>query len=418
MKGRLHTMLALRSMIYAMINLLPSGVALLVMPFITMKMTPTEYGVSGLYLAIIAGMLSAIEFSLIVRKAYVHHEQGEALSEALSACGAIYTLLIAGLILVAMAAWPLLASFVPLSRGWVLLALVTAGMQSVISLNLSLMQISLRVKLFCTMKLLFTFSYPAVALLCLFVLDMGWQSLAYASLCATVATVLVSGWRLKLAFGLHWVLGRERFVRTFQTILSLTPFRLALAIFTYAGPFLVAYAADTEQSGLYIFAFQICNVIGLVYDSILTAIVPHMVAHHKISKVDALDVATRRRLASGYILVVIIASLALALLSPLVVGLLFPESYQPALPFIGWIAVARCFHGINRINQELSFFDMDSFRRIAGVSLGAALAYVVVTLTLLRIYGPLGAGMGLAAGHGLWLVALVVAKPWLVRKRS
>ncbi len=417
MSRALSKILALRSVIYAMINLLPSGVALAVMPFITLKMTPAEYGVAGLYLAIIAGMLSVMEFSLIVRKAYVQHEQGDRLSEALSACGATYTLMIGLLTLVVMLGWGWFAGFVPLSRGWVLMALMTAGMQAVIALNFSLLQISLRVKLYCYMKLVFTFGYPAFALAGLFWLDMGWRALAYASLLATAATVLFSGLKVKEAFGLHWVLGKPVFVSTVRSVLSLTPFRVALAIFTYAGPFLVAFAAGTEQSGLYIFAFQICNVIGLVYDSILTAIVPNMVAHHKQSKTHALSAAMRQKLALGYVLTVCAAALGLAVIAPLLVGVLFPPAYQAAVPFIAWIALARGFHGINRINQELSFFDTDSFRRIALVSLFAALVYILVTLGLLKAYGPIGAGMGLAAGHGMWMAALVVARPWLIRRK-
>ena len=417
-KSRLSKILFLRSFIYALINLLPSGVALAVMPLITLKMSLTDYGVAGLYLSIIAGMLSSMEFSLLVRKAYVHHEQGEKLSESLSACGAVYTLMIGLLTLAAMLGWNWVSGFVPLSRGWALMAIITAGMQAVIALNFSLLQISLRVKLYCYLKLVFTFGYPLLALAGLFTLNMGWEALAYASLLATIMTVLISGWKVKQMFGLHWVLGRPVFMATLKSMASLTPFRLALAIFTYTGPFLVAFAGGTEQSGLYIFAFQICNVIGLVYDSILMALLPHMVAHHKQGNAHGFDRVTRRAFALGYIVLICVTSVGLVVIAPFVVGLLFPAAYGAAVPFIGWIALARCFHGINRINQELSFFDTDSFRRIALVSFFAALLYVLLTLRLLQVYGPLGAGMGLAAGHGLWLLLLFGARPWLIKRTA
>lgn len=406
---RLHTLLALRSIIYALINIMPSGVALLVMPLITLRIAPAEYGIGGLYLSIITGFLVLMEYSLILRKAYIRHDEGDRLSESLTACILIYALAVALLALLAMLSWERVEGFIPLSRGWILAALATAGMQAVLTLSFALLQIAQRVKHYCLLKLVFTLGYTGYALAGLFVFDMGWQALAFGSVLGTLSSAGVAAWRVRPLFRLRWLPRRAVFAQTLRSALALMPFRLALAIFTYGGVFLVAYAADTEQSGLYLFAFQICNIIALVYDSVLTAIVPTLVAHHSLSPSGphALDARTRRRMAAGYVLLVCLSSLGLAAVAPFLIGFLFPSAYGAAVPFIAWIACARCFHGINRITQELSFFDTDHFRRIALVSLLCALCYVAATLLLLDRYGGIGAGMGLAAGHGLWLLALL-----------
>lgn len=416
---RLHNLLAFRSIIYAVINIFPSGVALVVMPFITHKISPAEYGISGLYLSIISALLVSMEYSLILRKAYVKHDAGEQeqyLSESITACIGIYTLAILVFTVVTMVGWDWFASFIPLTRGWMLAALFTGGMQAFVTLTFALLQIAQRVKHYCVLKLLFTFSYTFGALIFLFVFDMGWEGIAYASVMGSVLTMLIAAWRVRSIFHLRLRVKKAALKSTLRSVLSLTPFRVALAIFTYGGPFLVAYVTDTEQSGLYIFAYQICNVIALVYDSILTAIVPYMVAHHASPM--AVDRRTRRYMVATYVLLVCCASLGMALIAPYLVGFLFPVAYAAALPYVGWVALARVFHGVNRVNQELSMFDTDSFRRIALVSFCIALAYVVLTLMLLKIYGGVGAAMGLAVGHGIWMLVLFFGRPWLIRHKA
>lgn len=409
-------MLALRSVLYAVINILPSAVGLVVMPFITHKITPSEYGMAGLYLSIIAGVLVSMEFSVIVRKAYVRFNQGDALSERLCACICVYSCLILAVIVAGMACWPWVSEVIPLSRAWVLAALFAAMLQALFALALSLLQMAVRVKPYCFLKLLYTFSYTGFALFGLFALQMGWKALATGSLLATVLTVFTALGYVRHVFQLRWVLTRAGLRAMAGEIVSLMPFRMALAIFTYGGPFLIVYVSNTEQSGLYLFAFQICNVIALVYDSTLTALIPYMVAHGKSPFV--LDARTRRGLAMAYGLMVCMASAGLALVAPFLVGLLFPDAYGAALPFIGWIALARCFHGINRIHQELSFYGTDNFRRVAVASLCCALIYAPAALVLMGMYGPVGAAMGLAFGHGLWMSVLFLGQRWLIQKKA
>lgn len=401
-------------MIYAIINIMPSACTLLIMPFITQKIGPADYGIAGLYLSIVTGILVSIEFSVIVRKAYVRHDQGERLSQTLSSFVSIYALIIAAFCCAAMLGWGWLSGFLPLSWVWVIAALGMAGLQAFVALAFSLLQIAVRVKPYCMLKIVFTVSHVGGILVGLYLLGMGWEALPIATSFATVLTAALSAIKVRQIFSVRWAWRREVFVSNFRDILSLAPFRVALAIFTYAGPFLVVYAVDTQQSGLYLFAYQIGNVISLVYDSVLFAIVPHMVALGGSPMAVGAD--ARRKLAVTYVAVVCVTSAALVAVAPTMVAVLFPPAYAEAIPFILWVAVARCFHGMNRMHQELSFFHADSFQRIALVSLVVALCYVPVTLWLIGQHGPVGAAMGLAAGHGVWLGTLLVGRHWLVRR--
>jgi O-antigen/teichoic acid export membrane protein len=145
----------------------------------------------------------------------------------------------------------------------------------------------------------------------------------------------------------------------------------------------------------------------------LTAMVPHLVASSASPL--ALDAVTRRKMLATYVLVVCLASVTMAVGAPYVVRFLFPASYEAAGTYIAWISLARCFHGMSRVVLELSFFQTEHFRRIALLSLVVSLAYTAMTLALLEAFGGIGAGMGLAAGHGLWMAALLLGRRWLVR---
>lgn len=407
MRGVAHhnRLLAWRSMLYVLVNIFPSALGVLILPIVTRVVTPTEYGLFSLYASIITGLLVCLEFSLIIRKAYVKDMGSESLSETLTACVVIYAAAVGVLLAPALLLWDELTPYKYITRPWLAVALGTAFTQALMTLAFSLWQISQHAKLYCQFKLLFTLSYTLIMLLATFGLGYGWRGMSAA---LSLASLITLGFGLRPVFRLftlRWRFNRGRVAQVRRDVLGLLPFRLAVAIFTYGGPFLVAYGTDPRQSGLYMFAYQVCLVIALGYDSILASLLPHLVAAP--GSEHAFNAEQRRRSILYYVLLVGAACAGIALVGPLLVHWLFPKNYAPAVAFIGWLSLARFFHGVNRLVQELCFFNTERFRTIAYLSLCMALGYVWGTVFLIREYGSIGGGMGMAAGHALWLAVLL-----------
>ena len=414
-----NRLLAWRSMLYVLVNVFPSALGLLILPVVTRVVTPTEYGLFSLYASIITGVLVCLEFSLIIRKAYVKQEDGNALSETLSACLIVYSVVLAVVLLPALWAWDWLTPYKYITRPWLALAIGTAFLQALMTLAYSLWQISQHAKIYCLFKLLFTLSYTSIMLFATFVLEFGWRGMSMSLTMASIITFVLSLYPVFRLYTLRWRFNRARLAQVRRDVLGLMPFRVAVAIFTYGGPFLVAYGTDPRQSGFYMFAYQVCLVIALGYDSILASMLPHLVA--PAGSEHAFTPEMRRRNLLYYVGLVGLASLGIAVVGPYVVYWLFPANYAPAAAFIAWLALARFFHGLNRMVQELCFFNTERFRTIAFISLFMSLVYVWLTVVLIREFGSIGGGMGMAAGHALWLAALLIyraAKNASIKKQA
>lgn len=403
-RHNLHILLAWRSVFYTVINLIPSAVGLLVLPFVVAVVNPFNYGLFSAFAAITASILTCLEYSVLIRKTYVRHGTGAMLSQTVSSCVIIYFMLVACIIVLAVFLW----QFFPmqnLSLAWVILAIITALIHAYMTIQLNLWQISQHAKTYGIFKMLFTMSYTVIMLVLLYGFSMKWQGMAWAFTASGIITLGCGMRRVIHLYQLHWQYDAAFLRQMLRHVITLFPFRLALALFTYFGTLLVLYGAGPAQSGLYGFAFQICWVIALGYDSILAAILPHIVS--KTGSDHALDPVMRRRYIIGYCSMVLLASLAIAVIGPYLVTYVFPQSYGGAVAFIAWLALARALHGINRLFQELCLFGSQPYFSLSLSSLFAAGFYVLISLCLIHHYGGIGGAMGMAAGHGVWLLVVL-----------
>lgn len=401
----LHKLLALRSLLYTFINLFPSALAVLILPFIARALAPNEYAYFSLYAALITGLLICMEFSVVLRRTYVRQGKGTALNLVASCSALIY----AALTLLLMLAYALfhsaLTQNIPLPPFWIYLAIITGGLQALFTMQLQLWQIAQHAKDYAFYKMFFTLSNTAILLLCVFALDLGWRGMGIA---LTLATVLAVGFGMRNIFRLYdfnWHISRVQLKTVGKDILTLVPYRTAVALFTYSGAFLVIHACGAEEAGLYSFAFQVCIVVALFYDSVLAAIVPNLVASQ--DKAYAMSSVQKKRYIAGYIATVILICLLFALGVPPLITWLFPESYWPAAAYIGWMSLGRCLHGMCRLVQELYFFNASHFHSIGLISFLCALSYMFITQQLLQSQGSMGGALGLVIGYGLWLFALL-----------
>jgi len=360
----------------------------------------------SIYSSIITGVLVCLEFSLILRKAYVNDPEGDALSETLIACLIIYAAVLAMLLVPAILVWDWLTPHHYITRPWLVLAMGTAFVQALLTLAFNLWQISQHAKAYCQFKMLFTLSYTIIMLFATFALHFGWRGMSMSLTLASIVTVGCAALPVMRVYKLRWRFSRQRLAQVRHDVMALVPFRVAVAIFTYSGPFLVAYGTDPHQSGLYMFAYQVCLVVALGYDSLLAAMLPHLVA--RPGSQHAFSPEARRRNIIYYIMLVGLACVGIAVLGPLLVTWLFPANYAPSIAFISWMALARFFHGITRLVQELYFFGSDYFRGISYISLGMSLLYVVISVVFIREYGSIGAGISMATIQGLWLASLLL----------
>lgn len=408
----LHWLLAGRGALYTLVSVLPSALALVLLPLITRVLTPEAYGVFGLYASIITGVLVCLEYSLIVRKAYLRGAE-HSISAVLSGCTIVYAVLAGMIGLCGWAAWGKLSAFIPFSSWWLALAICSALAQAILTLGFNLWQVSVRVKMFCTYKLIFTAIYTVLALWLLFVVGMGWEGMALAVTGASIICAGAGAWHSARVYPLAWEVSRAGLAAVWRDVRGLMPYRAAVALFTYAGPFLVALKAGTEQSGFYLFAFQVGLVLSLGYDSLLGAMLPSLMAvegsAHAVSK------RQKKKLTWLYVLLVAMASGMLALIAPPLMELIFPESYSPAAGLVCWMALGRCFHGINRLVQEKLFFDVNRYTKIGGLSLAVGAGYVWLTMMLVAQLGALGGAIGFAMGHGAWLMVLLVVRRSIVQ---
>lgn len=187
--------------------------------------------------------------------------------------------------------------------------------------------------------------------------------------------------------------------------------QIVTILYNRADIFMLKSMTGSEAAGAYALAYQTAYVFPLLTQSLLTALLPKVMAMRETSEL----VAYRRKLLRMYPSV-LIATVAAAILAPLLITWIFGDKYSVAAPVIRIIILG---FGITTVVAPLSLIFYALERQIVYVFIhaGQVVMLILMNMVLIPRYEAMGAATTSAVTRLVGTVVVVWATAWILKRR-
>lgn len=383
--------LARNSALYLIPNLLVRGISFFMTPVYARFMTPDDYGIVGVCTTVNALTALIVGLCIPAAVARMHFELQDE-EERRRFNGAMFSFLLIGPPLVVvlidvlgrlgpldvmkqvpfvpyveLAVWSGYFAFVPSVPGALLAAREEAGKVAVFNTVQALLQIGATILFVVTLRQgalgVLRAQLASGAVTTVIGLALMWPMSDVGIRWEPVKRAVALGAPLVLHLGSHWVLN-------------------------LADRMILERYVPAADVGLYSIAYLFALAVMLVSNSILDVLAPMVL---RLLKEDV-DSPVVPRLGSLVIGAICFFSLGAAVIAPDVLRLLFPPAYLGAAPAAPWVIAGAAMQGLYLVWSQGTWFVMKT-RRIAIVTLIAAVANVALNLLFVPRFGMLGAAV-------------------------
>jgi len=376
------------SIVYLGSTVLVKSVSFLMIPFLTARLAPSEYGVLGLFVMVVSlgGVYVGLRPEVYLIK--IHAERTDDQYAAarkslliLAGISAFFFFPVSYLL-----AWWLLPS--DSAHGtFALLCTLAAAAQAVQKIFDTELQIELRAKTYAVLQMLTVTVHVALAVMLIDLVSANWQSKAWAEVVAYLTVVCVSFYifRSRIARGASapW---RADLRDAVAYLWPLTFHVLGFSLLNLADRAIIADLLGTESVGLYSVAYMFGMIVGMVHDSALKAWNPYFFKAYR-------NPDNRRRLffqQAAYGGAAIVGWLVFVYVQSWLFPLMVDPRYQAAADLIPIVALAYTFEGIRKI--ICGYLYVHAKTKILGlVTSITAVLNIVLTFSLIPHYGLMGA---------------------------
>jgi O-antigen/teichoic acid export membrane protein len=384
------------------------AIGIIMLPFYTRAISPSEYGELGILLSVFAAASVIFSAGLepwIVRNYFqlaAEPERRDAEIDSVWRFLAVYPLL-ASLLLAALV-WPFLGSSGSISGlDFALMLFASAVNASATTLPLAVLRARQDVRGYLWITAVGALGTPAVTALFVVFLHQGvrgwFLALLIVNVAAFVTAVVVVPWRPRAHFN------RKVVITAVLFSLPLIPHFISSWALQLADRLVISGIVSNAQLGIYSLASNLASPILMLMQALNQGFIPTY-AKAGAEKGHERDLYN---LVALQITAVVGLTLAGAMLGMSAVSLLTPHSYHSAAPLVPWIVLGYGFVGLYYVpmNGATVGSGRRNFAWVASAS--SAVTNIALLLILVPKYGVYSAAVASAIGY---LVLLVLMAIW------
>lgn len=377
---------------YLVANSLNAGLPLILLPFLTHYLSPSDYGNVAMFQALNAIFSTVTIFGLrvpLLRMLSVS-KTGRANYMTSVLCLAALTMLLA--VFAAMLFDGYIRRTTHLSTLWIGLAIVSAGAGTIFQLFLTVYQADGKARSYGIWlnSSSFVNLLLSVALVAWF--GLGWIGRALGivlSICGAAGASLISLWRQNLV----GVPVREDVQDAFSLASASVVYGISTVFVTYADRFYLGSYYSNHVVGIYTIAAQASMILILFGQSLNLAIAPW--AYRQLAALRTFSQLRRLGwIAFSISVFVVLISFGFFILLKIALPYLVSSKYQGASTYLPWLLGASCFNALYFVFSPPIFF----YKRI-GILSGVGVAILVTSVLLLYVFqssfGPIGVAIAM-----------------------
>ncbi|PWL39845.1 hypothetical protein DKG77_03175 [Flagellimonas aquimarina] len=382
------------SAIYSVIMLLQKGINFFLIPVLTIYLTPYDYGVVAVVMAVNTFLnvfyLLALNGSL--NRFFYEFKGNDELVKKLFGTIVTFVLfnsLLISLILFIGRKWllqPFLADieFFP----YMLLGLVSVMFNPCYTIYQNSLQAKQEGIRYGKNNMGFFILNISLLLLSVIVFDMGAKGVLGSLAVTNIIFFIYSlfGFRREFTFGIDW----DLLLKSIKYAFPLIPHTIAGVATALIDRILINKLLTTSLVGIYSIGNNFGAIVFLIASGINQAFVPWF--NQKIKENKKTEIP---KIAKSLILFYCVIALSLSFFGKEVIMLITPQIYHSAWRVIPFIAFAFVYHGVYYFFVGALFYDIKGRgnRIIPVATISAALTNIALNIALIPIYGILGAAI-------------------------
>jgi O-antigen/teichoic acid export membrane protein len=398
------------SLIYMVASVLAGGIPFLVLPVLTQYLSPAEFGNVGLFQSIYTVFLATCGLGIsgsIIRQSYDVDAEGI----GVYVFNALLILMVTtlGLSILLWIFGRHLSEWLLIPEQYFYYALIAAFMVFTINILLGQLQVSEKPLRYGIIQIGHSFLSVAVSLIGIIVFAAGAMGRIGGILLSAVVFGVFALFALRAIGRLTCKVNVNDMKSALRYGVPLLPHELNSFVLNWLSLIIINMNLDAGSAGLYMLAFQVSMVLGVICDALNRAYVPWLFSILKGElPTDRVQVV---RLTYIYFTVLIAIVVLTFLMAHWFVGIAFAEKYAEAAWMIGWLVLGQAFGGAYLMVTNYIAYRRRT-ERLSLITLLGSAVNVALLCALMPAYGLQGAVIAFVVAR-----AVIFAMTWYSAQR-
>ena len=378
--------------IYLLSNLINALIPFLLLPILTRVLTPAEYGIIAMFTVSIGIFNAFTGLSLhgAVNVRYFDLSKEE-MKNYISTCVLllIISTLLVLLVVISSNSW--LPTVLGIPNDWLIVAVIISGFQFIANIRLALWQVTGKAWSYGGFQISRTLLDALLSLVLILGVSMAWQGRLLAQ---SIAFLTFGGIALYWLYKEDFFKLPERFRLYSRDALSfgipLIPHTIGGLLVITTDRIIIANILGNDSVGIYMVAFQVSQVLGLIADSFNKAYAPWL--YKQLSKTDKSNHPFIIKGTYAYFLIIMILAIIFGFTAPYLVQFMAGNEFWLSGTLVIYIAIGFAFGGCYYMVVNYLFFAKKT-KNLAITTFMTGIINIPLTYFLVMKYGLEGAAI-------------------------
>lgn len=384
----MQSVLFKNTFIYMLTEVVNKAVPFLLLPILTVYLSPSDYGIVATYGAFIAILAVFIHLSL-VGAVNVNFFKFSKEHLKIYIANVLLIIFVSSLVFFCLIYLfqDQLSLKLEIPRVWLFVGLLVTIAQFLTILNLGLWQVEQQPKPFGIYQITLMLTNTSMVLILVIGFGMGWKGQLIGQ---SVATVLFS----LLSFGFIYRRGFLQFTFDKSYIKDALKFGIPLIPHALSGWFrmgvdriFLTTFIGSSATGIYSVGYQFGFIIGIVAVAFNQAYSPYL--YKKLNNITLKEKLKLVKFTYAYFIGILLFAGSISLIMPWVITHFLNERYLASKEIIPWVAFGYAFQGMYFMVVNYIFYEKKTYMLAFATFISAAI-HVILSYTFIHMYGMIG----------------------------
>lgn len=397
-------------------EIINKAVPFLLLPIITMFLTPSDFGIVATYGAFISILAVFIHLSMTgaVNVNFFKLSKVQIKKYITNILLIIsFTSLLAFVVVWIFQSQ--LSAKLEIPFLWLFIGVVVSLAQFLTALNLGLWQVEQNPKAFGVYQLAQMFANTSLVLLLVVGYKMGWEGQLIGQAMATILFALISFGFIYRRGYLLFQIDKEFIVDALKFGVPLIPHALSSWLRTGVDRIFVTTMISTTATGLYAVGYQLGMVVGVVAMAFNQAYSPYL--YKSLIGIEEQEKKELVKFTYIYFIGILFFASLLSFVMPWFILYFLNDKYVDSAMFVPWIAFGFAFQGMYLMVVNYIFYAKRTLA-LAAVTFSSGVLHVIISYFLIKSNGSIGAAQATTISFlimfiSVWILsARIYSMPW------
>lgn len=390
LKKLLKNELIRSSSIYLIASTLSASIPFLLLPILTRFLTPAEYGEVAMFTVLVSlfGALCGLSVhGAANRKYFDYMEEPAKLAEYIFMCMIILLISSTILLIIVLQLSPFLSGIFSISESWIIAAVIVAAFGFITKLRLGQWQVIKNSFKYGIFQISQSLGNAILSILFVVVLSLGVTGRLFGIIISSLVFACIATLSLRKNKMVKVSWNPEMAYDALKFGIPLIPHIIGIFLLSSIDRVVITNKLGLEDAGIYMVAIQLSLAASIILTAVNQAFVPWLFERLKRNIYKEKKIIVK--ITYGYYLLLLMGVALAFWLGDDILRLIAGPAYYPAGELIGWVILAKGFHG-GYLMVTNYFFYTKKTGVLSTITIVTGLLNITLLYTLIHYFGLIG----------------------------